>query len=300
MTDIVPAAAGGGTSLEVAITGWLHATGGRSNSGRTARADRDTLASFRAAAQAAGLDLDGDADALALLAQAWAGTGDPAPATFNQRLAVLSSFYTYATRTRLLRGGNPIAQVERRKVEAYAAAQPLEPSFVADRMAKIDRTTLAGARDYALLTLGLLTGRRVREIANLEWQDVAIRSDRITLTWRRMKGGKSRRETLDAATSNILARWLERYYGARLGSLPPETPLWVSLARNGTAGHALSAQALADICEKHLGTSQFHALRHTTACRSRSAECGSAPKPISGVTRDSAFRVHTSARRRAD
>src|SRR5690348_14170868 len=55
------------------------------------------------------------------------------------------SFYTYAGRTRLLRGGNPIAQVERRKVEAYAAAQQLEPSFVADRMAKIDRTTLAGA-----------------------------------------------------------------------------------------------------------------------------------------------------------
>jgi integrase len=155
--------------------------------------------------------------------------------------------------------------VERRKVEVYAAAQPLDPAFVTDRMAAIDRRTLAGARDYALLTLGLLTGRRVREIAGLQWQDVTIRGDRITLTWRRMKGGKSRRETLDAATSKILARWLERYYGPRLGSLPPDAPLWVSLARNGTAGHALSAQALADICAKHLGTSQFHALRHTTA-----------------------------------
>ena len=46
---------------------------------------------------------------------------------------------------------------------------------------------------------------------------------------------------------------------------PPERPLWVSLARNGTAGHALTTRAIAQLCEKRLGTSKVHALRHTFA-----------------------------------
>jgi len=46
---------------------------------------------------------------------------------------------------------------------------------------------------------------------------------------------------------------------------PPEWPLWVSLAHNGTAGHPLTARAIAHLCEKRLGTSKVHALRHTFA-----------------------------------
>src|SRR5258707_6471584 len=46
---------------------------------------------------------------------------------------------------------------------------------------------------------------------------------------------------------------------------PPERPLWVSLAGNGTAGHPLTARAIAHLCEKRLGTSKVHALRHTFA-----------------------------------
>src|SRR4051812_13963951 len=84
--------------LDLAIAAWLHAKTGRTGSQRTVRAYADTLASFRAAVPAAGPDLDGEARALALLAQAWAASGDPAPATFNQRLAVVSSFYRYAYR----------------------------------------------------------------------------------------------------------------------------------------------------------------------------------------------------------
>jgi hypothetical protein len=46
---------------------------------------------------------------------------------------------------------------------------------------------------------------------------------------------------------------------------PAERPLWVSLAGNGTAGHPLTARAIAHLCEKRLGTSKVHALRHTFA-----------------------------------
>lgn len=44
-----------------------------------------------------------------------------------------------------------------------------------------------------------------------------------------------------------------------------ERPIWVSLARNGTAGHPLTARAIAQLCEKRLEVSKVHTLRHTCA-----------------------------------
>lgn len=47
------------------------------------------------------------------------------PATYNQRLAILSSFYGYAHRQGLLTGENPIGRVERRPVNLYGDASAL-------------------------------------------------------------------------------------------------------------------------------------------------------------------------------
>jgi integrase len=210
-------------------------------------------------------DLDGEARTLALLAQAWAAGGDPAPTTYNQRLAIVSSFYRYAHKHGLLEGENPIGRVERRPVQAYSGVQPLDPTDVGTRLKAIDRTTVVGARDYALLAVALRTGRRVSELASLRWQDLATRGDRVILTWRRTKGGKTMNGSLDPRASAALLAWLRRYYGADLGSLTPDAPIRPSLAHNGTGGQALRPKALARMCEQRMGTSQFHALRHTVA-----------------------------------
>src|SRR5262245_21170799 len=77
-----------GVTIDQLVLAWLDAQRG---SQRTCRAYADALASFRAALATAQLDLDGAPEALALAAQAWAGLGDAAPATYNQRLACLSS-----------------------------------------------------------------------------------------------------------------------------------------------------------------------------------------------------------------
>ena len=126
-------------SLELAVAAWLHAKSGRSGSAKTATAYSTTLASFRAACHLAGLDLAGDVRALALIAQSWAAAGDPAPATYNQRLAVVSSFYSFAAKRGLLEIANPIAQVDRRAVQSYAGAQALDYSDVSARLKAIDR-----------------------------------------------------------------------------------------------------------------------------------------------------------------
>src|SRR5258706_2746306 len=64
---------------------------------------------------------------------------------------------------------NPITRVQRSGVEAYASAQPISPVTITQRIKQIDRTTLAGQRDYALLAVFLHTGRRLSEVVRLSW-----------------------------------------------------------------------------------------------------------------------------------
>ena len=250
--------------LEVAIAAWLDAKAHRSDSAKTRRAYADTLGAFRSALQAAGLDLNTDPRAISLAAQGWAGRDDPAPATYNQRLAVLSSFYQFALKRGLLIGDNPIRLVERRRVDTYGAAEPLDQAEVKHRLAQIERDDLTGQRDYALLATFLQTGRRLAEVVSLRWRDVQVQGDRVTLQFRRAKGGKVMADRLPIALGQALLTWLSHFYGPALGTLPPDAPIWVSLARN-SYGRALSTRSVSVICTDRLGISKVHALRHTFA-----------------------------------
>jgi integrase len=253
--------------IELAIAAWLDAKAKRTNSVKTATAYAATIAAFRALLRDHGLDLDGDPALVALVAQGWAGHGNPAPATVNQKLAILSSFYSYALKRDLLKGGNPIGRVERRPVQGYAGAIPLPYLEVRARLAAIDRTTLVGKRDYALLVVGLQTGRRLSELGGVRYGDMTLSGERLTVVWRRCKGGKMMSDTLPSAVTRAVGEYLHALYGDALlkEGMPPDAPVWVSCARNASRGRALGIQSIADICERRLGTSKVHALRHTFA-----------------------------------
>ncbi len=293
-------------SVDGAIGAWLHENGrtvadGAIRDTRTSAAYASLLEDYRAELGRTGLDLDSaDERALALVAQAWArrpragvdrrgrplrragqsAEGQPvSSATHNLRLATVSSFYTFARRYGLqVRAsdlgpgeaprtiGNPIDLVKRQRVQNNEAARALEASDVAERLAQIDRATLAGHRDYALMSVALNTGRRVAELAALAWRDVTLAAGQATLTWRYCKGGKTLYDTLDASVTDVLLAWLYAAYGAELGSLAPDAPLWLALSHNAKGQRrAISAQAIADVWAKWLGTSKVHASRHTFA-----------------------------------
>src|SRR5258705_15366 len=103
-------------TLELAIAGWLDAKANKSGDREAAPADRSTLANFRQSLWDMGMELDSDPRKVAISAQSWAslrapgwgGGANVAPATFNQRLAIVSSFYTFGIRRGLLSGVNPI------------------------------------------------------------------------------------------------------------------------------------------------------------------------------------------------
>ncbi len=265
------------SALDVLVLAWIDAKARRSGSAKTRQAYQDTINQFRAGLRQQGLDLDSQSDQelaqIALTAQAFAGFSargkEIRPATYNQRLAIISSFYEHASRQpgAAIRV-NPIASIDRAKVQDYASARPLTAEQTTAALAAIDRETLNGKRDYALLALLLQTGRRLAEVAALNLANLANQAGKITVTFEHCKGGKVMIDTLSYAASNALLEWLRAYYGEDVapGATGDTRPVWVSLANSGRVrGKRLGEQSIADVTQKHLGTSKVHATRHTWA-----------------------------------
>lgn len=262
-------------TLESAIVEWLAAKRRRSGSERTVAAYRDTLTGFRAALGTIGLDLLSSPVDVARAAALWASgrkqsarpdrAAQPvAASTYNQRLAVISSFYSFLNATYHLAVENPVAGVEKRKVQAYATARYIED--IDEVLAGIDRRTRGGRRDYAILAVALATGRRASELVGLRAGDIEIGRARrgqpelLTLTFH-TKGGKLQRDRLDAEVSGLLLDYLHAEHGPDLLRLPLEAPVWVSYSRRN-AGQPIGYKALYAICDERLGRKP-HDLRHT-------------------------------------
>lgn len=259
-------------SLDFMVSTWLYTKAKRTESAATAHAYRQAMETFRALLQSQGLDLDSpDERKIALVAQAFAERRDPktrrpgqevARGTYNQRLAILSSFYDFARKRRYLSRLNPIETIDRKPDKAYQHAQALDSRDVTSHLAAIDRETLDGARDYALLVIALSTGRRLSELAGMRWGHIALSGGEVTVTFPNAKGGKELRDKLTRPAGDALLRWLYRWYGAGIGQLPPTAAVWVALERN-SRGHTLTARAISDVCKRRLGRSAVHTLRHT-------------------------------------
>lgn len=263
--------------IDLAMSGWLAA---HKKSVRTYNAYKTAIETFRAGLQRMGKDLDADVSTVMLLAQAFASGTMKKPevsqATYNLRLAILCSFYEYAMSRYLImpmdNGGhvlNPIKGIQREKVQRYKGVHAIAPEEAMNRLQTIDRSTLLGKRDYALLAILLQTGRRLQEVTRLEWQHVQLagkgKQQKITLTFEHCKGDKTMVDTLPVSISNALLEWLYAYYGRNLASLEKTTPLWVTLSRNSKQrGESLGIQAVQQLCEKYLGT-HAHVTRHTFA-----------------------------------
>jgi len=253
-------------TIEQAILAWLDEK--RADSERTADAYEETLDDFRATLERAGLDLDSDPAIVAPIAQGWARHSRRAgaqvtPTTFNQRRSIISSFYKYAIAYEVLLY-NPMERVRRQKLGKKDAAHPLASSTVKSGLARIDRSTPEGLRDYALLSVALATGRRVSEIAGLRYKHLRRDGNTCVVDFDRLKGKKSGTNRLAPRTTGALYAYLESVYPGQLLSLPGDAPVWVSFS-DRNKGQALGTRSISNICEQYLGTSKTHAPRHTLA-----------------------------------
>ncbi len=100
---------------------------------------------------------------------------------------------------------------------------------------------------------------------------MSFSGERLTIIWRRCKGGKVMTDSLPSVVSRAVGEYLHALHGDAVldtvlkEGMSPGAPVWVSCSRNSSRGRALGIQSIADICAKRLGTSKVHALRHTFA-----------------------------------
>lgn len=253
-------------TLEQTRLAWLDEK--RADSTRTADAYEETLKSFRDTLQGAGLDLDSEPALVAPLAQGWARHSvrpgaQVTPTTFNQRRSIVSSFYKYAITYEVLQY-NPMERVKRQKLSKKDKAQRLSKQTVTSGLAKIDRSTPEGLRDYALLSVALATGRRASEIAGLRYKHLHRDGNTCMVDFDECKGKKSFTNHLEVKTTCALYAYLEIVYPGQLLTLSGDAPVWISFS-DRNEGQAIGTRTLSNILKRYMNTSKFHATRHTLA-----------------------------------
>jgi integrase len=251
------------------ILAWASTKQKRSNSTVTHAAYVDTLMRFRLALHSHGMELDSPPAEVQFFAQEWAakarraGKEKLAASSYNRTLAILSSFYRYAMQMREATE-NPIAHAERAQVTEYEGAVPIDPAVLKRRLLAIERTTSLGIRDFALLLIAVMTGRRATELRNLSIGDITPMGDTVMLTWRRTKGGGVMHDTVEPFVAAALEAHLQMEYGPQWHSMPSDTPVWTSQSTHAH-GERLSVWGIAAIYERRLGIKKVHASRHTFA-----------------------------------
>jgi integrase/recombinase XerD len=242
------------------------------------------LASFRAALKEVGLDLDSPSPAIAAAATAWAqqttSQGQLCTAkACTQRLASIRSFYRYAIETNLFTGKNPISL--RKPYTARDPRRSYLPSTaqVREALAQIDRSSIVGKRDYALLTTGILLLCHCAELSLLRRWDIEWTADGLlVLTWRSTPGATSAGDVLPRPVSQALLDWLESFYGQALDSIPVAAPLWPRSPSPPDQYHAMSRADIVQLSKQRLGTHEVHALREIGT--QLMCECGASSHDI--------------------
>lgn len=136
----------------------------------------------------------------------WANemSAELSPATVAARLAAVSAFYQYCMTTfsnaqgQPLTSFNPVAGVVRPEVQKYGKSQPLTVEQLQALLAAVDRGTIQGMRDYAMIVFGVYTGRRSSEIRKLAVGYIQHNANgKVRYSWKG-KRGQSRWDDLPA------------------------------------------------------------------------------------------------------
>ncbi len=209
-----------------------------------------------------------------------------AETTINLRLSALSSFYDYCLHRHVqiiggaevaLATANPVRRVERATIRPYGKARYLSADEVKALLGAVDRSTVIGARDYALLVTFVYTARRSAEVRRLRWGDLVRRDGRIFYRW--SGKGKAREDELPRPSYAAIEAYLRA--AGRWNGHPPEDEIFIFTPLSDVATRLpnvddvdgpISGQMANRILRKWaaiagLRTSRLtiHSLRHTAA-----------------------------------
>ena len=162
---------------------------------------------------------------------------------------------------------NVASNVKGAKIDAGFKKDYLTSSQVGKLLQTIDRDTLKGKRDYALLALMVTTGLRTVEVARANIEDMRTLGDFTALYIQ----GKGHEERTDYVKVEPPVEAAIRSYLTARGKADAADPLFASIAhRNG--GQRMTTRSISRIAKENMKAAELiserltaHSLRHTTA-----------------------------------
>jgi integrase/recombinase XerC len=182
-----------------------------------------------------------------------------APSTINVRLSALKSLVDYARKMGECNFG--LEDIPGLKTETYRDTTGIDVLSFKKAIDTVDRDTVSGARDYAILRLLWDNALRRGEVCSLDVGDFSA-SDRKLMILGKGKISKSSIDLSDGSTATI-SHWLELR-----GSYSDDDPMFASLSFN-KPGHRLSGSAVYAIVKQYCQTKTSdkrmspHRVRHS-------------------------------------
>lgn len=131
------------------------------------------------------------------------------PATINQKLSAISSFYRFINlRYTRLRGDNPAESIKQLTVKPYGKSTILVNNQDVELLNSIDQSSFEGLRDYAIILLFLTTGVRLAAIANATMEHVR-RQGAVMFFHYIGKGGEARQKQLSSQVAKVLSVYIQ-------------------------------------------------------------------------------------------
>ena len=188
------------------------------------------------------------------------------PATVQGYIMALKQFFKWTEEENLY--PNIARNVKGAKLDTEHKKDPLTPRQVKSLLSGIDRTTLSGKRDYAILSLMITTGLRTIEVTRANVEDLRPAGDYMVLYIQ----GKGHQERTSYVKVVPEVEDAIRDYLTGRGKTDPREPLFTTTSNHKTEDGRLTTKSVSRLVKEHLVNAGLnddrltaHSLRHTTA-----------------------------------
>lgn len=185
------------------------------------------------------------------------------PTTVQNYITAVKLFFKWTAQENLY--PNVAEHIKGAKLDRNHKKDYLTSSQVKEVLTSIERETLQGVRDYAILTLMVTGGLRTIEVSRANIEDLRTAGDNTVLYIQ----GKGRQEKTEYIKLPPQVERAIRSYLALRGKAEETEPLFTSLSNNSN-GKRLSTRSISGIVKERLQKAGFdstrltaHSLRHT-------------------------------------
>jgi len=190
---------------------------------------------------------------------------DHKPTTVQSYLAAVKLFFQWTEREGLY--PNVADRVKGAKLDTEHKKDYLTSKQTAKLLNAIDRSTLKGLRDYAMLSLMVTTGLRTISVIRADIGDIRAAGDETALYYQ----GKGHEEKADyVKLAEPVEEAIRAYLTAR-GETDVKAPLFASIS-NKNSGERMTTRSVSRVAKDHLievglesDRLTAHSLRHTAA-----------------------------------